>query len=797
MTKASPRIPPELHSINAFIRHADKLGNDDPESRIVAHYCRMHAAQEGMLYATSDEGKQYLSELLDEVESEMDAVSIITPEESYILCRNHADRIFEKADAEDKKGNSGEKTAEIFDTAATFYEVLAQFHAGDVGEEPKNTDQMEEELKLEYCRKRAVAILNEIEEQERLQSNDFIKEYTSGDASVSSLSSSDAGIRDHDLRGPPPSFPPELDTIKPFVSRAQYLDDNDNGCLESPIIAHYCRLHAVQIGMPYATSEKGKEYIAYLLGYLEDKGEAVSIITTEESHVICRNHADRIFSSADAQDKIFSPGEDLAEMFESAATFYEILGQFHGVNAQDQKTDEQREEESRMKHCRRRALEIMESIEKAKDIENDVSQRVDNIFSPELKLAQCEKEDCFGNEEESSMGSSDTPNDESGNGQKVARAIPAASNPFNEDGSDFFEFLQQNNTIKVDAEKKVEPAGKEFTAVNILPLVCDPSNKEDPNRSFTRTKGTVVKQRSETVFDVGTEKYTDEVVHVIGSTDEVVHVIDQLDDEVDAMDDFNKSMISVMDEEALGNLVHFTDEEAEFWSKMGFSVEEAVVADSMDIYAPEPKAKPKLLRPSILQSSFRAASKSTLMENKASADPNARDGYGLPLGGEHFKATLKDGHFGAIFFRASEMRHHLYCSAPSSFVKALKNRPVVAYTSNDSVIDSAGISLGDVIIRVQDVEVKSPKNAMTVVHMLRNEKSSFHGIELAVWRPPSSINVKPSQNQCMVEYHSRKTDVPPSSAGWKPKYVVVEGIVSKPHVIDMYYNKVSAIFSQS
>eukprot|EP00957_Ditylum_brightwellii_P000773 60857-Ditylum_brightwellii.AAC.1 len=80
----------------------------------------------------------------------------------------------------------------------------------------------------------------------------------------------------------------------------------------------------------------------------------------------------------------------------------------------------------------------MESIEKAKDIKNGVSQHVDNIFSPELKLAQCEKEGYFGNKEESSMGSSDIPNDESGNGQKLACAIPAASNPFNEDGSDFF-----------------------------------------------------------------------------------------------------------------------------------------------------------------------------------------------------------------------------------------------------------------------------------------------------------------------------------------------------------------------
>eukprot|EP00957_Ditylum_brightwellii_P191038 14545865-Ditylum_brightwellii.AAC.1 len=100
------------------------------------------------------------------------------------------------------------------------------------------------------------------------------------------------------------------------------------------------------------------------------------------------------------------------------------------------------------------------------------------------------------------MGSSDIPNNESGNGQKVARAIPTASNPFNEDGSDFFEFLHQNNTIKVDTEKKVEPVGKEFTSVNILPLVCKTSNKEDPNCSFIWRKDTVVKQRSETVFDV-------------------------------------------------------------------------------------------------------------------------------------------------------------------------------------------------------------------------------------------------------------------------------------------------------
>ncbi|KAL7480562.1 hypothetical protein ACHAW6_006249 [Cyclotella cf. meneghiniana] len=169
MAPPSKSIPPALKKITVFMRRAEELDHDkSPESRVVAYNCRQYAVLAGIPLAGPDaSAKACLGELLDQLEKEKSAMSVFSKAEHWTICRKVADRVFDKADGEDRAGIADRGTAKTFYAAGTFYEILQQFYDekkdGEIDDETQA--QIEEEKKKRlYCKWKATDILNAIKE---------------------------------------------------------------------------------------------------------------------------------------------------------------------------------------------------------------------------------------------------------------------------------------------------------------------------------------------------------------------------------------------------------------------------------------------------------------------------------------------------------------------------------------------------------------------------------------------------------------------------------------------------------
>lgn len=187
----SKSVPPSLKKIVVFLRRAEELDHDkSPESRVVAYNCRQvgalflfcaffvhdsyqhhylnhwqYAVLTGIPLAGSEtSSKTCLGKLLDELEKEKSAMSTFSKSEHWAICRKMADRVFDKADGEDRSGMADKDTAKTFYAAGTFYEILQQFYEGKNDEDETKEKIEEEEQKRLYCKWKATEILNAIKE---------------------------------------------------------------------------------------------------------------------------------------------------------------------------------------------------------------------------------------------------------------------------------------------------------------------------------------------------------------------------------------------------------------------------------------------------------------------------------------------------------------------------------------------------------------------------------------------------------------------------------------------------------
>jgi len=155
-------IPPELKKITPYVRRAEELDRDkgNPESRLVSYYCRQYAVHIGIVFATSPAGKTCLGEMLGSLEGEKEVMDSFTRDESKFLCTKFADKIFDKADMEDRAGEANKNTARTFYATASFLEILQQFH-----EDNDNSEEfVEQKKKSVYCKWKATEILKAIKE---------------------------------------------------------------------------------------------------------------------------------------------------------------------------------------------------------------------------------------------------------------------------------------------------------------------------------------------------------------------------------------------------------------------------------------------------------------------------------------------------------------------------------------------------------------------------------------------------------------------------------------------------------
>lgn len=155
-------VPPELKKITPYVRRAEELDRDkvNPESRVVAYYCRQYAVHTGIALATSPDGKSCLGEMLGNLEGEKKVMDTFTRDEAHLLCSKFANNIFDKADREDRTGGSTRDTAKTFYAAASFLEILQQFYQDDDDSE----ELAEQKKKAVYSKWKATEILKAIKE---------------------------------------------------------------------------------------------------------------------------------------------------------------------------------------------------------------------------------------------------------------------------------------------------------------------------------------------------------------------------------------------------------------------------------------------------------------------------------------------------------------------------------------------------------------------------------------------------------------------------------------------------------
>jgi len=165
-SKMPTPVPPELKKITQYVRRAEELDKDktNVESRLVAYYCRQYAVQTGIPLATASPNpataNATLGSLLENLEKEKPAMANFTKEESYMVCRGFAMKVFDRADAEDRAGNAGKNTAKSFFAASTFLDILKQF-SEDIRVEEQA---LEEEKKSFYAKWKSTDILKAIKE---------------------------------------------------------------------------------------------------------------------------------------------------------------------------------------------------------------------------------------------------------------------------------------------------------------------------------------------------------------------------------------------------------------------------------------------------------------------------------------------------------------------------------------------------------------------------------------------------------------------------------------------------------
>jgi hypothetical protein len=136
-----------------------------------------------------------------------------------------------------------------------------------------------------------------------------------------------------------------------------------------------------------------------------------------------------------------------------------------------------------------------------------------------------------------------------------------------------------------------------------------------------------------------------------------------------------------------------------------------------------------------------------------------------------------------MFFKPQELTDSLFLNTDKEMVDSLADRPVVAFIVEGSSARSAGVELGHILLKVNGVDVRSPKEASRLI------KEGPRPLPLLFYVP--GTDVVTAEGEHMVKYDTKETTAPNSAKEWKPKYIVIGGIIAQPWMMNMYRSKVS------
>lgn len=199
----------------------------------------------------------------------------------------------------------------------------------------------------------------------------------------------------------------------------------------------------------------------------------------------------------------------------------------------------------------------------------------------------------------------------------------------------------------------------------------------------------------------------------------------------------------------------------DIWAEMGF-----------DPPSPAPAPPAPVNTPS-------AAPSTTVLPATKKASKSAA---GLPRGGETYKVKIYSITIGVLFFKPQKLIDSVYLQAPEEVVKGLGERPAVAFVASTSDARAGGVKIGHVLLKVNGQDATSPAEATRMI------KRGARPLTLEFYKPPID-NVVIAEGLHMVKYDTIDMSAPLTTPEWKPKYVVVGGIIAKPWLLSMYRSK--------
>ncbi|XP_061709778.1 vacuolar protein sorting-associated protein VTA1 homolog [Cydia pomonella] len=125
-----------------------------------------------------------------------------------------------------------------------------------------------------------------------------------------------------------PECPPSLKSIQHYLKVATEHESRD------PVIAYWCRLHALQVGLKATTKKTPEEtkVLMALMDWLEEAkksmkdNEAISNEVAGQAHL--ENYALRLFLFADKADREQNYGKNMVKAFYTAGMIYDVLTTF-------------------------------------------------------------------------------------------------------------------------------------------------------------------------------------------------------------------------------------------------------------------------------------------------------------------------------------------------------------------------------------------------------------------------------------------------------------------------------------
>merc|ERR1719188_504278 len=136
---------------------------------------------------------------------------------------------------------------------------------------------------------------------------------------------------------------------RPFLQRAEEL------ALHEPVIAYYCRVHAVELLAREKRGGETPEATTLLLAELQRAEEAKKVVDLSQGSESMQAFALRVFDAADTKDRAGCGDAGVAHQFYVASQFVDACAQFF-----DGELPPDLQEKS--KYAKYRAMQIRESV---------------------------------------------------------------------------------------------------------------------------------------------------------------------------------------------------------------------------------------------------------------------------------------------------------------------------------------------------------------------------------------------------------------------------------------------------